>query len=145
MHQFYPFSMISMELKATFRRATRGHDENAVARQITRVLEEHLFLLRTKIRVFAPKFMSSHQNPCFRTKTQTQNRVKKQTQIRPTSPHPPPKKIIALFTDFDDLGHFHNDFSQRFRHVSPNRPISPKIKQLARKVAKSCFLATSTF
>ena len=29
-----PFSMISMEVKANFRRATRGNDENAVARRL---------------------------------------------------------------------------------------------------------------
>ena len=52
MPQFYHFSMISRELKAEFRRATRGHDDNAVARQITRVFED---FSRTKINVFAPK------------------------------------------------------------------------------------------
>ena len=58
---------------------------------------------------------------------------------------PPPKKIIALFTDFDDLGHVLDDFSQRFRIFRPYGSSSSDKKDVARKVSKSCFLATSKF
>ena len=42
MLQFRPFSKISIEFKAEFRRATRGLDENAVARRISIVFEDSL-------------------------------------------------------------------------------------------------------
>ena len=137
MPQFYPFSMISMELKAKIRRATRGHDENAVARQITRVFEENFF--------FAPKSMFSHQNQCFRTKIhgfapkpKPKILKKNQTQIRPNSPHPP-QDLIAQISDFDDLGHLHNDFSQRFRNFGPYGPISSKKRNSHEKYQNRAF------
>ena len=42
MLQFHPFWMISSELKAEFRRATRGIDENAVARRLSLVFIDSL-------------------------------------------------------------------------------------------------------
>ena len=42
MLQFHPFWMISIEFKAEFRRATRGIDENAVARRLSLVFIDSL-------------------------------------------------------------------------------------------------------
>ncbi len=67
MLQFHPFWMISIKLKAKFRRATRGIDENAVAHRLSIVLDDSLrgIVAFRKNRRFSEKSTSSEEKSSF--------------------------------------------------------------------------------